>query len=105
MGSHRGQSFYTASLEHETYFVADESIVSRKEVSSLLGVWGPIILSHGHINLLLETQAHSSMANPWSRVSGTTGQGRRLASSVQRDLVCVFLFKAPTFSAESNSPQ
>lgn len=34
-GSHRGRSFYTASLEHETYFVADESTVSRKEVSSL----------------------------------------------------------------------
>lgn len=50
------------------------------------------------------------MANPWFIVSGTTGQGRRFASSVQGDLgvrahACVFLFKAVTFSVESNSLQ
>lgn len=108
LGSHQGWSFYTASLEHETYFVAYESTVSQKEVTSLHGIWGPITLSHDHINLLLKMREHSSMANPWFTLSGTTGQGRSFASSVQRDLgVCVYVFllRAVTFSVEPNSPQ
>lgn len=32
---HQGESFHTASLEHETYSVDYESAVSWKEVSSL----------------------------------------------------------------------
>jgi hypothetical protein len=63
---------------------------AKKKLVHFSGIWGPIILSHGHINSLLKVQELSSVAKPWFIVSGTTGQGRRSASSEQRDLgVCV----------------